>query len=218
MTSVETAPTVAITESTLNELDAMRFAFMGELMPDQEQNAYADELIAMMLGYELRKVNRPTEKLARVIMRELMNRMFMTTKSAEYAQFYGRRRNITGGIARPGFLLDSRGLDVDTLTTLAVRREFVESFAALVSHLDDSYALRNTNRVLLSVFRDYTDQQIIDLVIWSAFAHPLNGEVIENEYPWHIEDEIRRRVPGHPFVDSPRETCAIVDDGSDWEI
>lgn len=218
MTPFETVPTVAITESTLNELGAMRFAFMGDLMPDEEQNAYADELIAMMLGYELRKIDRPTEKLARVIMRELMNRIFITTKSSEYAQLYGRRRNITEGIARPGFLLDSRGLDVDTLTILAVRREFVESFAALVSHLDNAYAVRSTNRVLLSVFRDCTDQQIIDLVIWSAFAHPLNDAVIENEYPWHIEDEIRRRVPGHPFVDSPRETCATVDDSFDWEI
>lgn len=62
MTTHEHTPTVAISDSTVEELIALEFAFLGALLPGDVVDAYDDELIAVMLGYYLRGVRQPTER------------------------------------------------------------------------------------------------------------------------------------------------------------
>lgn len=196
MTQHRELRTVAISESTLDELFALKHAFEGEIYPDDEEYAFNDELVAMMLGYHLRNIERAPEKLARIAMQVLIGRMQMLRRDEAFARRLKQRRGIAEGVARPGFMLEANGLDTDTLDVLAARSGLVQEFAAIALAIMKSPAVVSTTNAIMAILRFYTDQQIIDIVAWSSFAHPLNGEVLTNEYPEHIEDEIRARVRG----------------------
>lgn len=188
--------TVAIGEATLDELFALKHAFEGDVYPDDEEYAYDDELIAMMLGYHLRRIERAPEKLARIVLQALHMRIKLLTRDPSVVSRMNARRGIPEGVAVPGRVLEANPLDADTLHVIAARAGMVADFAGIAVDLMNSPAVVSKSAAIMSLLRHYTDQQIIDVVVWAAFAHPLNGQVLENEYPEHIEDEIKARAAG----------------------
>ena len=196
MTQQRELRTVAISESTFDELFALKHAFEGEIYPDEEDYAYSDELVAMMLGYHLRKIERAPEKLARIAMQVLIGRIQMLQRDEAFMWQAKRRRGIAEGIARPGYMLEANDLDADTLGVVSARADLVREFADIALPIMKSPAVVSKSNAIMAILRYYNDQQIIDIVAWSSFAHPLNGEVLTNEYPEHIEDEIKARVRG----------------------
>lgn len=204
----EHAPTVAITETTMKELAAMRFAFAGNLMPDDEAEAYDDELIAMMLGYELRRLAKPQRDLKQFIQLEVTARMELLKRSPAVARWTRPRRSgVIPGVSRPGFLLDARGLDADTLVVLNARAAMVADFVELAGHVLRSPAVPTKRNAIFALLRQLSDQQIIDLVIWANLAQ-FDDDDLANDYPMHIEDEINDRVDGELVVVHQPPTCA----------
>lgn len=194
MTTHEHTPTVAISDSTVEELIALEFAFLGALLPGDVVDAHADELIAVMLGYHLRGVRQPPERLGLMLMSELSERQILIAHDVQIVNERQWRYRLGEGVARPGYLLDSRGLDVDTLEMIRARAADVAEFEKVAAHIFASPVIEDEHPAIEGILRPYTDQQIIDLVIWSSFAHPLDGEGASHDYPAHVEDEIRRRA------------------------
>lgn len=186
--------TVAITLTTVEELMALEFAFEGNLMPGAEEDAHDDELIATILGYHLRQLPRAPEELRLIIWNEFSERQIMII--GDPAGLLSPRPNypIPTGVARPGYLLDSRGLDVDTLETLEVRVQMVASFADIAEVLFSSPIVEHEHPVIAALLQQYTDQQIIDLALWASFVHPRGEETPRLDYPEHVVGEIRARV------------------------
>ena len=196
MTEPRKLRTVAISEATFDELFALKHAFEGFVYPDDEEYAYDDELIAMMLGYHLRRIDRAPEKLARIVVQTMHLRIKLLKRDPSVVSRMNARRGIPEGATVLGRVLEANPLDADTLHVVSARGEMVADFARIAIDIMNSPAVVSKSAAIMSILRYYTDQQIIDVVAWAAFAHPLNGQVLENEYPEHIEDEIKARAAG----------------------
>lgn len=188
------AETIAVTPTTIAELKALRFAFDGNVMPDDEEDAYDDELVAVMLGWHFRQIAGSLTSWRKPIMMNLMWREAMAREPDEHAAMRQRFAEKYRQRTNPQHLLTVSGIDATTLDTLAARGELL----AKVLSRHDELLLKKPAPEARSAIRQYLrlagDQQSIDLAIWALVRpdNPIGLELIE--YPEHVEDEIRARA------------------------
>lgn len=180
---------ISITDTTMQELEKLRYAFEGRMAHGEHQNCSDDVLVAALLGWHLRQVGEHDDWFAKALAYEfsMRERLFRDPESkwideAEKA----KRSHFRGSPSTEGNVLTLDGIDIHTVQRIETRAHAVKM---MVRKLSENYGERAPQRLVT-----YSDQAIIDLGVWWNVTLPYGDHIPENDnYPFWVKDEIMAR-------------------------
>ena len=182
MSTHQTDATIAVTLGTNAELKALRFAIRGQLNAEATADAYDDELVAVVLGWHLRRLDGDLPSMRKFAM---LNLLWRQTKLL--------RQNSAAPI-HPLHLLTVNGINPGTLTDIESRVARVHNLLIAVRDLPEFVSVGERHDEIVKHLKSASDQLSIDLLVWviARPSDPIGVELIE--YPRHVVDEIRARA------------------------
>lgn len=207
---------ISITQSTVEDLEALRYAFEGKTVHGEHQNCSDDVLVAALLGWHFRRIEGESWMFAKALAYEFSIRQQLLTDPRDSwvnEKLRRQRSFFRGSPSTPGNVLTLYGIDLRTLRRIEARSRSVEM---MVGALNDGSGKDISERL-----RRYSDQAIIDLGVWWTLANTGMANTDELEpYPHWVKDEIRGRGQARAEFDAgtlsdstagfPDEKCSTV--------
>lgn len=180
---------ISITHSTVEDLEALRYAFEGKMEHGEHQNCSDDVLVAALLGWHFRSFQAESWRFAKALAYEFsIRQQLLNDPSDSWVDEKLRRQRsfFRGSPSTPGNVLTLDGINQRTLRRIEARSHSVEMMVRALNN--------GSGKGISERLRRYSDQAIIDLGVWWTLANSGMGNTPELEpYPHWVKDEIRGR-------------------------
>lgn len=194
MSTVSKKPAVTVTPTTEQDLVALRSAFVGEIEPSEMGSVPDDVLIAGLLGWHLRAAPIKPSRLDSYFFTEFAYRRAITS-GAEVADLHSGIRDIVRGCVEPtGQILSPNGLTPETGSEIRARVARVIELVEKIQAQDMVNIAVGSDDESWRLVAHLTDQEIIDVAIWSALKSCSDAEPRKSELPSLIEHEMLART------------------------
>lgn len=200
---------IAISPTSKEDLEALRYAFEGRLTHGEHQDCPDDVLVATLLGWHFRKIGRHSSIFAKALAHEfsIRSHMMASGESSFYEKERARRQTFRGTPCTPGNILTIDGIDNRTLARIEARAHSVERMIEKLSQ-------DHSHDAPITLMR-YSDQAIIDLGVWWTLTWLQSDDYEVEPYPRWIKEEIRARGAVRAEYDEGGVEALIGDEPAD---
>lgn len=180
---------ISITHTTVEDLEALRYAFEGKMEHGEHQSCSDDVLVAALLGWHFRAIQAESWRFAKALAYEfsIRQQLLNDPRDSWVDEKLRRQRSFfRGSPSTPGNVLTLDGVDLNTLRRIEARSRSVEMMVHVLNTGSDTEISERLRR--------YSDQAIDDLGVWWTLANSGTENNPELEpYPHWVKDEIRGR-------------------------
>lgn len=184
---------IAITTTSEQDLWALERAFLNDVEHGEHQEASDDFLIAVLLGWHMRRVEYDHPQFIKEIYTEFAFRRGIAGGAEGHDDLHSRRLANRGTPSTPGNVLSIDGIDDKTLGRIEVR---VHSLKRMVEKLKEPPVndfFEAHHQKVMKTLAGYSDQAILDFCIWATLMTCNQLPTSPEQFPHEYRDEIMAR-------------------------